>query len=109
MKPASTMTLAAIAGAAQVGLLLRAEFRRQVVEGPDQVLYGVEYRRTRRCLALRAEPLADHIGLRYPPMARFRRDIGCERLRQPNGQRFHLTTECNTRLPQLQYTGYCVA
>src|SRR3954454_9247117 len=99
MKPASTMTLAAIAGAAQVGLLLRAEFRRQVVERPDQVLYRVEYRRTRRCLALCPEPLADHIRLRHPAMARFRRDVGCERLRQPNGHGFHLATQCNTRLP----------
>src|SRR4051794_22611022 len=92
MNPASTMTLAAIAGAAQVGLLLRAEFRRQVVERPDQVRYRIEYRRTRRCLARRPEPLADDIRLRHPALARFRRDVGRERLRQPDGQGLHLAT-----------------
>src|SRR5450759_775558 len=80
-KPASTRTFLAIARGFQVSLLSRAQVGRQALDRADEIGNGIEHRGlTSRgfCGALQA--LANDVRLRTPAPARFRLDLGYQRL-----------------------------
>jgi len=85
-KPASTSAFLAIARSFQVSLLSCAQVGRQAVHRADEICNGVKRRGLtsfRSSGALQA--LANHVGLRTLAPARFRLDVGDERLGQSYG------------------------
>jgi hypothetical protein len=84
-------------------LLSRTQVGRKAFDGTDEIDNRIDAcgSATQR-LAGKLQPFPDNIGLRNFSAARFGFDSGDQRLRQANGERFHVT-KCITSLSGLQY------